>query len=517
MRNAFLVAWREFAENAKTKGFWIGIFMLPFMLFLSFQVPFLLEKKGQPIRYFVLADLSGEFEKTIDDALRQNYEQELLRELNEYARENVSVTETNTNRTPWQEFAVESPETVERFSRAGGKEYYLRQIQSLLKPGAPPFVAPRPLYQRVPLPVQAGSDINTLAQSLRPWLRGERTINISGREVRLAAAVLIPADIDQQVSRPGSRIRFEAGRGIQYWSVNLADKTLRNEIEKVVNQEVRRREYVARGLDLPLIRQVEKTQVPIFELNPKKQEGKERVSAAETLAQWAPVGFVYLLWVAIFSISQMLLSNTIEEKSNRIIEVLLSSITPSEFIMGKLAGIAAVGLTMISAWIGSLLGILFWKSSGHSEVARQFFTLLSGSSLLPAFAIYFFFGYLLYAALILAIGSVCNTLKESQNYMAFISMMMMVPLLTMMFIPKDPNGFLARVLSWIPLYTPFIMMNRAAADPPLVDLIGTMVLLILTTAFALWMAVKIFRIGILRTGQPPRIIEMIRWLRTPKG
>jgi ABC-2 type transport system permease protein len=86
-----------------------------------------------------------------------------------------------------------------------------------------------------------------------------------------------------------------------------------------------------------------------------------------------------------------------------------------------------------------------------------------------------------------------------------------------MFIPKDPNGFLARVLSWIPLYTPFVMMNRAAADPPLVDVIGTMVLLIASTAFALWMAVKIFRIGILRTGQPPKIIEMLRWLRTPKS
>jgi ABC-type Na+ efflux pump permease subunit len=90
---------------------------------------------------------------------------------------------------------------------------------------------------------------------------------------------------------------------------------------------------------------------------------------------------------------------------------------------------------------------------------------------------------------------------------------MMVPLLTMTFIPKDPNGTLARVLSWIPLYTPFTMMNRVNASPPLVDVIGTLILLLLSTAGALWMAGKIFRIGILRTGQPPRIVEMVRWLK----
>jgi ABC-2 type transport system permease protein len=138
---------------------------------------------------------------------------------------------------------------------------------------------------------------------------------------------------------------------------------------------------------------------------------------------------------------------------------------------------------------------------------------LQSSALIPMFAVYFVFGYLIYAAAILALGSVCNTLKESQSYMAVITMVMMVPLMTMTFIPKDPNGLLARVLSWIPPYTPFIMMNRVMADPPWIDLIGTTILLVLTAAAALWLAGKVFRIGILRTGQPPKILEMLRWLR----
>src|SRR6185436_3648082 len=136
------------------------------------------------------------------------------------------------------------------------------------------------------------------------------------------------------------------------------------------------------------------------------------------------------------------------------------------------------------------------------------------SNLLPAFVIYFVFGYLMYAALILALGSVCNTLKEAQNYMGIITMVMTMPLLTMMFIPKDPNGTLATVLSWVPLYTPFVMMNRAAADPPLFDLVGTMVLLVVTTVCALWLSGRIFRIGVLRTGQPPKFMELVRWVKS---
>jgi ABC-type Na+ efflux pump permease subunit len=207
----------------------------------------------------------------------------------------------------------------------------------------------------------------------------------------------------------------------------------------------------------------------------------------------------------------MLLNNTIEEKSNRIIEVLLSSVTPGELMMGKLLGIAAIGLTMVGAWMLGLFGILSWKAGGASDLSGHLLVLLKSSNLVPLFSIYFLLGYLMYAGLILSIGSVCNTIKEAQSYMGVLTMIMMVPLLTMTFIPKDPNGPLARLLSWIPIYTPFTMMNRAAADPPLFDLIGTFVLLLVTTVIALFMTGKIFRIGILRTGQPPRLLEMFRW------
>ena len=90
----------------------------------------------------------------------------------------------------------------------------------------------------------------------------------------------------------------------------------------------------------------------------------------------------------------------------------------------------------------------------------------------------------------------------------------MVPLFTMVFIAQDPHGSLATFLTWVPLYTPFVMMNRAAADPPLFDLVGTGILMVLTSILMLWLSSRIFRLGVLRTGQPPKFFELVKSITT---
>lgn len=506
MKYALLVALREYAESAKAKGFWIGIFLMPTILFLSIQAPFWLEKKATPVRHFLVVDQSGELAGPVEKRIERNYQEKVFEALGEYSRKYAT---TNSN---WEI----APHTLDAFIAAGGKDAALKRLQPALKSDAPPFQDPRRPFRSVKLPagIDPEADLNAIADSLKPWIRGEKKIEVDGQWVDLSAAVLIPSDVEKQVIRPGGPKSAQSANfssGIQYWTINTSDPRLHDEIEHAVSSEIRRREYLARGLDASVVRQVEQTFVPIKSLNPKKEKGKEAVSNIDTVKQWAPSGFVYLLWLSIFIIIQMLLNNTIEEKSNRIIEVLLSSVTPGELMMGKLFGIAAIGLTMVGTWMLFLFGILSWKAGGPADIATQLLTVLKGSNLVMLFSLYFLLGYLMYAGFILSIGSVCNTLKEAQSYMGVLTMVMMVPILTMTFIPKDPNGPLARVLSWIPIYTPFTMMNRASADPPLFDMVGTFVLLIATTALAMWMAGKVFRIGILRTGQPPKLLEMVRW------
>ncbi len=507
MRPAFLIAWREFAENAKTKGFWLGLLLFPAIITASIQVPILLEKKGTPTRHFVLVDAGGSFAPLL--------------------REKLATDETRRQEEALRDFA----------RKAGNQEAFAGSIDDVTKDldlqswraakGAdwlkvPGFKPPAPRFAEVSLPDGIAADAmpDDAARRLRPWLRGERKLSVDGKDVPLFAAVLIPADLAEQAKGNRTNVR----RGIQYWSENLADITLPQLVENTVNAELRRRGYTEHGLDPATVQSIERTRAPMTSLNPKKAEGEEAVGLADRIRQWLPSAFVYLLWVAIFAIAQILLTSVIEERSNRIIEVLLSSVTPGELMVGKLLGIASIGLTMLAVWIGSLVVIVAWKASGitpaqaaaaggMAQLPGDVATILRTTWLLPAFALYFLLGFLFYSGLILALGSTCNTLKEAQSFMGVIVLFLMVPLMLMTYIPRDPNGPLATALSWFPPYTPFVMMNRVTADPPMRDVVGTLVLMVVATAGVLWSAGKIFRMGILRTGQPPRLLELFRWLR----
>jgi ABC-2 type transport system permease protein len=522
MRNAWLVALREYGENARTKGFWIGLVLFPLILIAAVTVPGWLEK-STPTRRFVLVDQSGLFEQGVERALERLHQREVLRALGAWVRAHVELpagAPAEAERLPAAEaqrtaerYLDANPETLDLFASDGGIEAALAALRAWVPDDAPAFEEPRRRFERVPLPtgLDPGAPLERLAEELKPWLRGD----VEGEDQGLFAALLIAPDAMERAVRPGGVPAAEgaAPAAVQYWSANLADDDLRDAIEEGVNEEMRRREYVARGLDVATVTDVQRSWMPFASLNPKKEAGEEEVGLEDVLRQWAPVGFVYLLWIGIFTISQMLLNNTIEEKSNRIIEVLLSSVTPGELMLGKLVGIAGIGLTMIVAWIGSLVGVLALHRGPEARFANELFEVLRTSDLLPAFALYFLLGYLLYAGVFLALGSLCNTLKEAQNLMGPVTLMMAVPLIVMGVIPKDPNGVIATTLSWIPIYTPFVMMNRAAADPPLFDRVGTLVLLVLSIVAVLWLSARIFRIGILRTGQPPRLIELVRWLR----
>jgi len=529
MRYAFLVAWREFAENAKTKGFWIGIMIFPVMIYLSFSVGSLIEKT-KSVRHYVLVDQSNALEDSIHAALERLHQREVLAAFGQWVQKNskesgTSLTAEQLEKTPAvdieeqaSKWAGDNPELLDEFLGKGGLEVVMKEVRPNLKDGAGEFTPPRQSVKEVPLPEGIDPDLPPaeLAEALKPYLRGERSIRVDGETVELFAAVIVPRDIfARAVKPPMVTLPGSEKLGIQYWSVNLADEDLKDEVERAANDEFRRTEYESElGDKASVVKAVQRTHLPFAALDPKKEAGEEAVSIADKIRQWAPIGFVYLLWIAIFTIAQMLLNNTIEEKSNRIIEVLLSSVTPGELMMGKLGGIAAVGLTMIGAWIVSLVAILTLKAGQEAEIAGELLKVLKTSGLLTSFVLYFVLGYLLYAGIFLAIGSLCNTLKEAQNMMGPIMIVMIVPLMTMMFIPKEPNGTLATVLSWIPLYTPFVMMNRAAADPPMFDRVGTMILLIVTTVTVLWLSGRIFRVGILRTGQPPKFMELVRWVKS---
>ncbi|MBI2504466.1 MAG: ABC transporter permease, partial [Candidatus Latescibacteria bacterium] len=239
----------------------------------------------------------------------------------------------------------------------------------------------------------------------------------------------------------------------------------------------------------------------------------QQVAFGDKARQWAPLAFVYLLWIAVFTSAQMLLNSTIEEKSSRIVEVLLSSVDAAELMAGKIAGTAASGLTVVGSWsvfislaVAIVPGLLGASAMAVAHIIVNPFYLCS-------FVVYFFLGYLFYAALLVSIGSLCNSLHETQNLMMPILVPMMIPLFAMVPVGQDPNGLLARVLSFIPPFTPFVMMNRAAGPPAPWEYLATALLMVGAIFLATRAAARIFRIGILMSGKPPRLREIWKWLR----
>lgn len=502
MRYTLLIALREFLENTKTKGFWIGIFTLPLLLAISIGVSTKLAK-AEPSRYFVIVDQSGTFAEPIGRAIEWEYQRSVLGALGQYLQENL-----RKGQQPEVNLAT-YPTAVDAFIAAGGKDAYLEKLQPALRENAPPFKEPIRLFVRVALPEEIDKNANaeTILAGLKPYLLGERRLSIGGGDASLFAAVLIKSDAVEGATR------WTGVESIQYWSTNLAVNDLPDLVRNALNGETRRRMYVSQGVDTTRVREIETTYARLGTFDPGKAAGQETVSTADRIARNVPIAFVYLLWMSIFTVMQMLLSNTIEEKSNRISEVLLSSVTPNEIMMGKLLGIAAIGLTMVATWLLTVFAGAHLYHGAGAEIIGPAVDSVVASGLIPVFLLCFLLGYLIYAGLFLAIGALCNDLKEAQNAQGPMMLIMMVPLFTMVFVNRDPHGALATILTWIPLYTPFTMMNRAAANPPLIELVGATLLMVATALVLLWSAGRIFRIGMLRAGNRPTFAEVVKWVR----
>jgi ABC-2 type transport system permease protein len=519
-----LIALREYMENVRTKGFWITILIVPLMILGIFFIQIVLQN-ATPTRYYMLVDQSGQYEDAVAVAIEREHQRRILQEFVGYLMEYRTETDlelqgANAGNSVDQmidDVDADEVAALDEWLNSGGLDFAITMASPYLEEDRPPFETPEPQFIEAPLPdhVDPEAPAKEIVEALRPYLSGERQVSVDGRQGPLFALILIPADVNNDISRPGAMPAPPDGpQGVQYWASNLTDSRLPDAIIRSINTEIREQEYENLGVNTDLVSRVQRTRMPMSQLDPTAAAGEEAVSVADTFRQFAPIGFVYLMFISLMQSVQYLLSNTVEEKSNRIIEVLLASVTADELMMGKLVGIGMAGLTTIGIWLLSFFLFLNLYSSTETELINQMLDVILGSELIPWFVFYYFAGYALYSSIFLAIGSLCNTLKEAQALMTPMIFIQVVPIAMMAFVVMDPNNSLVRVMSWIPLFTPYLMMNRAAADPPMIDIVGTTALLIVSIVFVLWLSGKVFRQGVLRTGQPPRFVELVRLIRT---
>lgn len=518
-----LIAWREYMENVKTKGFWAGILIFPVIFTAMYFLQTTLSN-ATPTRYYIFVDQSGEYGEAVQTAIEREHQRRIFSEFVSYLMEHRKEVDLNLSAAGQSNPAdqiIDSADAdevaaLEQWLENGGLDFALTMASPALREDIPPFEQPSRQFIAAELPdgIDPDASPEEIARALRPYLSGEQRILVDSQPNDLFALILIPARVNEEITRPGVMPQAGSGpTGIQYWARNLTDSRLPDAIISSINSEIRNREYINLGVDNQIVRNVQRTRMPMSRLDPTAAEGEEEVSVADTFRQLAPIGFVYLMFISLMQSVQYLLSNTIEEKSNRIIEVLLASVTAGELMMGKLIGIGLSGLTTIAVWLFSFFLFITLYQSSQTELIGQILEVILGSELIPWFVFYYFAGYALYSGVFLAIGSLCNTLKEAQAMMMPMIMIQVIPLAMMVFVVRDPDNTIVRAMSWFPLFTPYLMMNRAAADPPMIDVVGTTILLLLSIVFVVWLSGKVFRMGVLRTGQPPKLLELLRLMR----
>ena len=214
--------------------------------------------------------------------------------------------------------------------------------------------------------------------------------------------------------------------------------------------------------------------------------------------------FLIMLFFLILSSGQLLVRSVLEEKANRIVEILVSACSPTELMTGKMLGLSGLGLTQMAAWAVIAI-VLSWLAPFPVTVHENVLVLL----------IYFVLGYLLYASIFVAVGSPVTTEQEAQHVSGYLVIILVLPLVLTVPAIQDPGASWVTVLSYIPLLTPAMMGLRITLGTvPAGEIIATVLLLLVSIVISLFIAGRIFRIAILSTGKTPTFREVVSWVRT---
>lgn len=315
-------------------------------------------------------------------------------------------------------------------------------------------------------------------------------------------------------------------KGIQYYSM----KSLSLQNQKILQREIDRilenHKLLKAGLSEDLFKKL-KSSAPIETI--MMTETGER-SDSKIIAYGIAYIMGMVMYIAILIYGVMVMNGVVEEKSNRIMEVLVSSVRPSELLFGKITGIGLVGLTQLMIWavIGAVslsvtTGLASESFHGPSasmgsQESEQMMMVLKNigevdfTGLLLGFIVFFLGGYFLYAALYAAVASAVNDSGDIQSLSLPVTMPVIFAFIVMNVVINDPHGPLAFWCSMIPFTSPIVMMGRIPFGVPWWELALSIALLAGGFAGAVWMAAKIYRTGILMYGKKPTFREMFRWI-----
>jgi ABC-2 type transport system permease protein len=440
MRRTLLIARREFLAYVRTVGFWLSLLSLPLFGLLGGVMP-LLARSSEPVREVVLIEDGPQgagLARAVQDVMAADAERRAQR-----AQESAEKASASAGG------AVDSKAARDA-------------VASLMKERV--RIVPAPAELAAAAPGKARDD------AVRHLL-GEET----PKDQRLDAIVFLT----RQDGKPGARV----------WTSRASDSTVEDFVKDSLRSANRRQVFQDAGIDPGIVVSTDRFRADVKAFSPRSASGGE-VSMRDRLPRWVGFGAAFLLWSLVITGASILLNSVMEEKANKILEVLLSSASATEILTGKVLGVAMLTLTVLIVWSGmGAFGLLTAKP----ELAAAVGSVLMHNGLIFYLLAYTVGGYLMFAVLFAAIGAFCETPRDAQTLMGPIMMVLVVPLLVL----QMPDSPVTRILSWVPFFTPFLMSARAPSDPPMIEIVGTLIGMAVTALIMVWLAGRAFRAGAL--------------------
>ena len=324
---------------------------------------------------------------------------------------------------------------------------------------------------------------------------------------------------------------------ISFISEDSPSFTLINNIETQLERILTSKNFKIEGLDINQINN-SKVYVSLFQ---ETFEGEKTTKTDGFLKLFFGMFLGMLLYIFIFAYGSMIMMSVIEEKTNRIVEIVISSVKPFQLMTGKIIGTSLAGLTQFIVWgflffvfstiVSSIFGItsmpsdagnasIMLSASQDSGISSDSLEMIAAfinlplTNILIAFLFYFLGGYLLYSSIFAAIGAAVDNQTDAQQFLMPITIVLIVALYAgILTVPEDPNGIVAQIFSFVPLTSPIVMMMRIPHGVPIFEQIISITILFLSVILIIWIAAKIYRIGILMYGKKPSYKELIKWLK----
>ena len=313
---------------------------------------------------------------------------------------------------------------------------------------------------------------------------------------------------------------------IEVYSINQMSLSIKQNVENQIDKKLTNIYLLQSGINPDQIKKSQsKSRIKTYVVDEQGENTKGNSEAS------FGIGLVggFLIYIFIFMYGTMVMRSVIEEKTNRIVEIIISSVKPFELMLGKIISVALVGLSQFAMWI--ILGFVFLLIANgfistdidvtnlnaneavlSSEIGSSLMA-LPIKSLIFVFLIYFLGGYLLYGSLFAAIGSASDQETDSQQFIVPITIPLIVSFVLVQVVIDNPHGGLAYWLSMIPFTSPIIMIARIPFGVPLHELLLSISLLIGGFLLTTWVAAKIYRVGILMYGKKISYKELWKWLK----